>query len=390
MTESALHVGDHIVVQHEHLQHMLDALSNKGYQIIGPTVRDSAVVYEEIESVDDLPSGWTDEQDGGVYRLTRRNDTARFGYTAGVQSWKRFLYPPRRRLWQTERTGTNGDFTFIEDVPKIPKYAFLGVRACELHAIAIQNTVFTKGPFIDPMFKSLHDTAFIVAVNCGHAGGTCFCASMGTGPKATKGFDLALTEILESERHLFLVEVGSKRGIKVLGDVPHEVAQEADLAAAQRIIERTTRSMGRAMDTTDIKEFLYENVEHPHWDDVANRCLACSNCTTVCPTCFCSTTEDITDLTGTHAERWQRWDSCFTLEFSYIHGGSVRATTRGRYRQWMTHKLAAWIDQFGTSGCVGCGRCITWCPVGIDITQEVHTMREQDVTSAEISTLNMV
>ena len=120
-----------------------------------------------------------------------------------------------------------------------------------------------------------------------------------------------------------------------------------------------------------MQELLQGNLEHPRWDDVAERCLTCGNCTMVCPTCFCTTVEDHSDLAGRRAERKRRWDSCFTMDFSYIHGGSVRDQARSRYRQWMTHKLASWIDQFGTSGCVGCGRCITWCPVGIDITEEV-------------------
>jgi sulfhydrogenase subunit beta (sulfur reductase) len=133
--------------------------------------------------------------------------------------------------------------------------------------------------------------------------------------------------------------------------------------------------MGRQMDTNGLKELLQGNPTHKQWDDVAARCLTCANCTMVCPTCFCTTVEDHTDLTGQTAERVRRWDSCFTLDFSYIHGGSVRTETKSRYRQWMTHKLASWIDQFGTSGCVGCGRCITWCPVGIDITAEVAAIR---------------
>jgi Fe-S-cluster-containing hydrogenase component 2 len=140
--------------------------------------------------------------------------------------------------------------------------------------------------------------------------------------------------------------------------------------------------MGRSMDTTDIKELLYRNYDHPRWRNVASRCLTCANCTMVCPTCFCTTVEDVTDLTGNQAERWRKWDSCFTVDFSYIHGGSVRASPESRYRQWMTHKLATWIDQFGTSGCVGCGRCITWCPVAIDITEEVRAIRATDHAAA--------
>ena len=135
--------------------------------------------------------------------------------------------------------------------------------------------------------------------------------------------------------------------------------------------------MGRSLDQEGLKELLYENRNHPRWDDVADRCLSCANCTMVCPTCFCTTVEDSTDLTGDTAERVRRWDSCFTMDFSYIHGGAVRKSVKSRYRQWMTHKLGTWQDQFGSSGCVGCGRCITWCPVGIDITEEVAAMRNE-------------
>lgn len=376
MTELSLHVGDHVLVQRQHFQDLLDVLISAGYQVIGPAVRDSAIVYDEIDSVADLPIGWTDEQDGGTYRLRKRTDEALFGYAVGAQSWKKFLHQPLRRLWQAHQEGEQ--LVIEPEIPEIPRRAFLGVRSCELHAILIQDRVFTQGPYVDPLYQALRANTVIIAVNCRHAGGTCFCVSMNTGPKVTSDCDLALTELLDIDRHAFLVEVGSETGAEILEAVPFETAQAADLSLARQVVETTARKMVRSMDTSDIKEFLYGNYEHPRWDDVARRCLSCSNCTTVCPTCFCMTVEDVTSLKGERAERWQRWDSCFTLDFSYIHGGSVRASSKARYRQWMTHKLAAWIDQFGTSGCVGCGRCITWCPVGIDITEEIRAMRESD------------
>jgi len=132
--------------------------------------------------------------------------------------------------------------------------------------------------------------------------------------------------------------------------------------------------MGRQVDTSGLKELLYQSYDHPRWDEVASRCLTCANCTMVCPTCFCTTTEDVTDLTVGHAERWQRWDSCFDPDFSYLHGGPVRRSGAARYRHWLTHKLGTWHEQFGSSGCVGCGRCIVWCPVGIDLTAEVAAL----------------
>jgi ferredoxin len=355
---------------------LLTALQKRGYTSIGPTVRDAAIVYEEIRSEQDLPIGYTDEQDGGVYRLKRRNDESRFGYTVGPQSWKRYLFPPSTLLMKAQRTPDA--FMAIASTEETPRYAFIGVRACDLNAIAIQDRTFLEGPYVDPTYKARRMAAFIVVVNCGQAGRTCFCLSMNTGPMARTGYDLALTEILENGRHEFLVEAGSERGKEIAAELPGRPATPDDSSAAQRMVERAAQNMGRAMETEGIKELLYRNMDHPRWENVAARCLSCANCTMVCPTCFCSTVEEVTDITGNHTERWRRWDSCFTAAHSYIHGGVVRPTTLSRYRQWMTHKLATWIDQFQTSGCVGCGRCITWCPVGIDITEEVRAIRESD------------
>ena len=365
-----------VIFEAHHFQSLLDALHQRGYQVMGPTIREGAIVYDAVTRVDDLPIGWTEVQDGGTYRLTRRTDHALFGYVVGPHSWKQFLHPPQLRLWQAQRQAHG--FQIVDVPAESPTYAFLGVRACELHAIAIQDTVFRAGAHVDPTYAARREPAFVVAINCGQAGGTCFFVSMHTGPRASRGFDLALTEVLETEQHYFLAEVGSERGAALLHDVPHRAAQPAHLATAERIVARTATQMGRHLDTTDIKDLLYRNLEHPRWDEVATRCLACGNCTMVCPTCFCTTITDVTDLTGQHAERWRTWDSCFTLDFSYVHGGSVRTSTKARYRHWLTHKLATWIDQFGTSGCVGCGRCITWCPVAIDITAEVQAIRASD------------
>jgi sulfhydrogenase subunit beta (sulfur reductase) len=360
------------------LEALITALRERGYQVVGPTVRDRAIVYDTVESLDDLPAGWTDEQDGGSYRLHRRDDGALFGYAVGPHSWKRFLFPPRTRLWRAERD--DGDGMIVHAEPQAPEkpYAFLAVRSCELAAIAVQDRVFLGGSYADPVYAARRAGSFIVAVNCGTPAGTCFCVSMGTGPRAAGGYDLALTEVVDGVWHYFVTEVGSERGAELLAAVPHRDASPDQGGAADAVVEGAAARMGRHMDTSDIKELLYANYEHPRWDEVADRCLSCGNCTMACPTCFCSTVEDVSDLTGQTAERWRRWDSCYTLEFSELGGESMRGSARSRYRQWLTHKVATWIDQFGTSGCVGCGRCITWCPVGIDLTEEVAAIRGSD------------
>jgi sulfhydrogenase subunit beta (sulfur reductase) len=365
-----------VVVTRDGLRALLDALRRRGYRVVGPTLRDQAIVYDDIASISDLPEGWTDEQDGGRYRIVRRDDDSLFGYAVGPHSWKKFLHPPVLRLWRAKRDGNGMDV--VPEPESNERFAFIGVRSCELHAIAIQDKVFLGGAYVDPHYQTRRNGAFIVAVNCGQAGGTCFCVSMHTGPKADAGFDLALTEIPGTGEHIFLVETGSEEGGAVLAGLPRRPATDAEMAAAEAVVARTALSMGREMDANGVRELLLRNLEHPRWTDVAERCLTCGNCTMVCPTCFCTSIEDASDLSGMETSRSRRWDSCFTMDFSYIHGGSVRTSSRSRYRQWMTHKLATWFDQFGTSGCVGCGRCITWCPVGIDITEEVRAIRESE------------
>jgi sulfhydrogenase subunit beta (sulfur reductase) len=311
-----------LVLDRAGIDRLIGALSARGYQVVGPTVRDGAIVYGGVTTTDDLPVGWKDEQEAATYRLAHRGDEALFGYVVGPQSPKTYFHPSEVVVWAGERDG-----------------------------------------------------AFLVAVNCTEPGGTCFCASMGTGPKATTGFDIALTEVLEGKDHYFTAEAGSERGEALLAEVGADQASKAQAKAAERLLVKAAGHMGRVMETAGLADLLRQSLEHPHWQEVAKRCLTCANCTLVCPTCFCANVEESTDLSGVHAERVRRWDSCFNYEFSLIHGGPHRASPAARYRQWMTHKLAWWFDQFGVSGCVGCGRCITWCPVGIDITAEVVAIR---------------
>ena len=362
-----------VVVDHSDIGVLFDALIADGFIVIGPTRRDDAIVYAELASPADLPVGWTDHQDGGAYRLERRTDEALFGYAVGPHSPKRYLFPPRTALFDIEPS--NGSLTFTQRDTTTTKYAFIGLRACELAAIAIQDRVFTESGVVDRTYSGVRDRMLVVAVNCAVAGGTCFCVSMGTGPRCSEGYDLVLTELIDAAGHRFVFDAATDKGQRLLDTMPNHPAAPHDIERVDEIIADTSAAMGRSLDTDGIKELLESNREHPRWDKVAQRCLACTNCTLVCPTCFCSTTEDVANLDGSGATRSRRWDSCFTMDFSTLHGQPVRTTTRARYRQWITHKLASWYDQFGSSGCVGCGRCITWCPVGIDITKEAALIR---------------
>ncbi len=356
---------------------LITALGADGRRVIGPVCRDGAVVYEPVAKLSDLPQGVLDEQEAGVYRLKKTGDSRYFAHVVGPQSWKRYLFPPRQSLWSARRRGKG--FEIVKDTPEpAPEYVFLGVRACELAALHIHDKVFDNGDFADPGYLARRERALIVAVNCTRAGGSCFCASMDCGPKAEQGYDLALTEIAAEGGLRILVETGSERGAAIMAGFDAPLADENDLAAARDAVRNAEEGMGRKM-SQGARKALGKSLDNPRWDEIAARCLSCANCTMVCPTCFCTSTKDLTSLDGKIAERQRVWDSCFTLDFSYIHGGSIRRGTAARYRQWITHKLVHWHEQFGMSGCTGCGRCITWCPVGIDITQEARVITESFV-----------
>ena len=363
---------------------IVDALRADGWRVIGPRLGDSAIVYDEIETADDLPRGFVDEQDGGHYRLRESGNERWFDYVVGPQNWKKWLFPARQKLWSASRT--EDGFAIEPHRVDFPKTAIFGARACEIAAIEIQDRVFDNGDFADAGYRHRRDNTLIVAVQCARSAPTCFCSSMNTGPRAEAGFDIALTELEDGE---FLVECGSDRGAEILERIDAPAAGTAAVAAAKEaaraVTEQAARMQMRSM-PENIAGLLKDNLEHPRWADVADRCLSCANCTLACPTCFCSDVEDVNDLSGDHTERWRVWDSCFSLDFSYIHGGAVRRSTLSRYRQWMTHKLSSWHDQFDTSGCVGCGRCITWCPVGIDITEEAAAFAAEPADAGGVET----
>ncbi|MBK8251210.1 MAG: 4Fe-4S dicluster domain-containing protein [Polyangiaceae bacterium] len=364
-------VGSKAILSVTGLGDLLGRLWAGGRQVVGPVVRDGAICLGPVRTIADLPKGLTDEHGPGTYRLKPRGDEALFGFTVGQHAFKRSILLPEVALVQLRRKGR--DVEVEPATPKTQPLALLGVRACDAAALGIQDKVLCGGPYADSDYEARRADVLVIAVQCTNAASTCFCASMGTGPHLSNGFDLALTELL-SPTHRFLVEVGSPAGATLANQLELTPVSEGDLSDAKTAEQAALTQMGRHLETAGLREKLQQNPDDSHWENVANRCLSCANCTMVCPTCFCTTMEDRTDLTGDIATRIRRYDSCFSEAFAYVHGGSVRPTVRARYRQWLTHKLSTWVDQFGSLGCVGCGRCITFCPVGIDITAEAKAV----------------
>ena len=341
----------------EPLVHLLLA---RGDTVVAPVVHDRVITLAEIRDPDELASGWSDEQSPGHYRANPGGATT-FGHAAPNLPWRRWLRPADEVVVRVRR---DGDRFVDEPVPSPAPLAFVGVQACDLAAIARLDDVFAH----DDRFRARRERLLVVAVACADPASTCFCVSAGTGPTPGDGADVVLRELSDGT---LLAHDRTELGAALLdelGPLPH--ADPDQMAAADdRIAEGAARQQ-RRLDPSALRAAA-TRPESRAWERVADRCLTCGNCTLVCPTCFCTTIVDSTSLDGRRFERRERPDSCFGLDFSYVFGGAVRASAASRYRQWYLHKLVTWHDQFGESGCVGCGRCITWCPTGIDITEAI-------------------
>lgn len=352
------------------LDALVRGLAEQGYEVFGPTARAGAVVFDTIDSAEALPRGWKSVQSPGRYRLEPSGNDRWFDFVNGHESLKRFTFAAQERLWTWSADGT-----VVANLPQRKPAAVIGARACDLAGMRVQDRTFLQGewsPYTDPYYATRRDHLFVVAVNCTRCADTCFCASQGTGPRAREAFDIALTELDEG----LLVETGSPAGEAIAARLPLQAADGLWQKATDEI-DTCGQSQTRRIDNYGIYELLFDNLEHPRWDAVAARCLSCANCVMVCPTCFCHRETEAAALDGAASGHERHWDACFTLEHGSVHGGYLRPGVRERYRQWLTHKLGSWWKQFGVSGCVGCGRCITWCPTGIDLTVEVAAIRAQ-------------
>lgn len=348
---------------HDRLQALLDLLIDEGYRCIGPQVQDGALVYAPLTEVARLPLGVQLKQAPGLYRLRSSDSPRRFAWANGPQALKPLTFAPQEDLW-VGHIQEDGSLKFQSAQVQVEPLAVIGVRACDLAALALQEQHFLGG-IPDPAFQQRRQQLLLIAVHCTHPSDTCFCAHTGDGPEARDGFDLALHETDQG----YLVAAGSAAGERLHQRLPLENAPPGMAASARAEVDAAAAAQHRHLPSGDLQAQLFARLDHPHWQAVAERCLSCGNCTQVCPTCFCSSEQEVVDISGRQSTHLRQWDSCFSPDHSRIHGARLRADTASRYRQWLTHKFGSWQTQYGRSGCVGCGRCISWCPVGIDPTE---------------------
>ncbi|WP_119343080.1 4Fe-4S dicluster domain-containing protein [Facilibium subflavum] len=366
-------MSQYYFLPHERIDHLLDYLMALGYNIKGPTVKENSIVYDDIDKADQLPWGYVDNQTPGHYQISKNDEKKAFGFSVPVQSIKPMLFKEKEVLWRVSRD-ESGKLAFHASESK-KKYAIFGVRPCDLRGIEIQDRVFIENAYQDVRYKQRRENLFIIAANCTSCHQNCFCVSMGDSPYADHGFDLAMTEI----EHGFVLESASDQGrqcVETLALLPASADQTQK--AAENVESVFDKQQKTIPERHKVEKVLKNSWDHAQWDDVAKRCLSCGNCTQACPTCFCHTQKDAPSLDAHQSEHLREWDSCFSLDHSYTHGALYRQKLSQRYRQWLIHKFATWRDQFRTKGCVGCGRCITWCPVGIDVTEEINAIVKGD------------
>jgi ferredoxin len=239
------------------------------------------------------------------------------------------------------------------------------VRGCDL--AAHERLARARGERVP---GRLGQARFIVAVACAVPADTCFCAAMGTGPEPDGVYDVGLAELDDADGHRFVAWARSSEGAERLRALELEPAPLDDLVAAAGELEASRTRQTRSIELEGLPGRLLA-ADDARWAEAASTCLACGSCTSVCPSCGCTEDREELGLDGT-SSHVRRWSSCFDPEFGYVHGGPLALSITERFRGFVTHKLATSTLEDGVADCVGCGRCVTWCPAGIDLPEVVR------------------
>jgi len=339
----------------EDLGKLIEVLKAYGYVTYGYKVSRGAVIFDELRNLEDMPLKYRDVQGPGSYRLIEGN-----GVRHSFASPKEVIHPARQELFNVD---SNGGVSYPPIESK--KIALVGIKSCDLASIKVMDRILSN----DDSYNARRKEALTIVEECINPGDTCFCGSLGTGPYVSEDFDLAYARI--DDDHV-LFKYGSRVGlnlVKRLGLKP----------ASEELVNTYSSLMSEAKEKTSPLKFGLSDIENSMlksmsdvdlWKKLSEKCVGCANCNLVCPTCFC--TEFLDDLKlDNSASRVRFWVGCLSYVYGLVAGTHFRPELYMRYRHFVLHKFLFYRKQIGLVGCVGCGRCITWCPVGIDLRKTV-------------------
>lgn len=321
-------------------------LKSRRFRVVGPKVIDEVLRIGVVDGFSDFPFS------SGSSAPWRLSDGS---FQVPPDSLKRFLYPPELELFRVEKG-------FRINIPRhnYPKTAFFGITPCDMASVLVMDRVQLGK---DPYYTMARRKSLFVVQNCLKPGPTCFCSSTGSGPESKEGFDISYTIISPSE---VLFRPGSEVGLDILTDLSLEPASQEAVRRYRKLINEASVKAVADFTGAEVPDVLETMLEPQVWKEVSEGCLGCANCNMVCPTCFCFDIIDKLSLDGS-GRRVRIWDGCHSYSYAEVAGGNIRKDLWARYRHWVLHKFSYWVKQFGTLGCVGCGRCIAWCPAGIDL-----------------------
>ena len=328
----------------EGLQKLLDFFVKRGFTVYGPVIKGKSWVFSEIHSISEVD----------------------LNYIRSILPPKKLLLPPKSSIFSFK---LDDSFEVFESCD-FKNVVLFGVHPCDLKAIERLDAFFSLYPE-DVCYKARRQGLFIVGLTCNVVDEHCFCSSLGIDPEASTGFDILITQIGES----FLVESGSLKGLNILRELNFPEAKSEHLEAKMRHIEDLKSRFTKKADFKELDKIAKSKLDHKVWLETAEKCLSCGNCSMVCPVCYCFDVYDSLDLTLKEGARVMELDSCQLLEYAEVAlGGNFRRDRYQRLRHWMLCKFGAAGGSTYTS-CVGCGRCLVYCPTSIDLTEVARVLK---------------
>ncbi len=302
-----------------------------------------------------------------VFRRLERWSEARLDYPRTALPPKKYFLPPRETLFRYQEN--RGYVPYLEGFDR--RIVLFGVHACDIYALNILDEVFA-GAYPDPYYQARRKNIAIIGIDC-TPDEHCFCRSM-RADYVDRGFDLFLTDIGDSYHTL----VGTARGddMVLAASTLFEPITRADTEEYKRRSSAKRAAFKLEVEIRDLSEIFEMEYESGIWKELGDRCLACGNCSMVCPTCYCYDVADTVCLGGRDGTRDRTWDSCLFSSHALVAGGeNFRKTRAARIKFRYYHKQRGFVAEYGRHSCVGCGRCITTCPVGIDVSKVINQLR---------------